>query len=106
MKPGEYLIDDGTIEANVGRETVTLVVTHRGDRPIQVGSHFHFYETNVGLDFDREAAKGMRLNIAAGLAVRFEPGEQKEVNLVAYAGNRIVYGHRALVNGELDGSTS
>ena len=106
MKPGEYLIDDGNIEANVGRETVTLVVTHRGDRPIQVGSHFHFYETNVGLDFDREAAKVMRLNIAAGLAVRFEPGEQKEVNLVAYAGNRIVYGHRALVNGELDGSTS
>lgn len=102
MKPGEYLIDDGNVEANVGRETVTLVVTHRGDRPIQVGSHFHFYETNVGLDFDREAAKGMRLNIAAGLAVRFEPGEEKEVSLVAYAGNRSVYGHRALVNGPLD----
>lgn len=101
MKPGEYLIDDGTIEANVGRETVTLVVTHRGDRPIQVGSHYHFYETNSALEFERESAKGMRLNIPAGLAVRFEPGEEKEVTLVAYAGERVVYGHRALVNGAL-----
>ena len=102
MKPGEYLIDEGSVEANVGRETVTLLVTHRGDRPIQVGSHFHFYETNSGLDFDREAARGMRLNIPAGLAIRFEPGEQKEVTLVAYAGNRVVYGHRGLINGPLD----
>ncbi len=101
MKPGEYLIDEGVIEANVGRETVMLLVTHRGDRPIQVGSHFHFYETNHALEFDREAARGMRLNIPAGLAVRFEPGEQKEVTLVAYAGERIVYGHRALVNGSI-----
>ena len=101
MKPGEYLIDAGVIEANVERETVMLLVTHRGDRPIQVGSHFHFYETNHALEFDREAARGMRLNIPAGLAVRFEPGEQKEVTLVAYAGERIVYGHRALVNGSI-----
>ena len=99
MKPGEYFVDDGVVEANVGRETVTLIVAHRGDRPIQVGSHFHFYETNSALDFDREQAKGMRLNIPAGLAVRFEPGEEKEVSLVAYAGARVVYGHRALVNG-------
>ncbi|MEM7344025.1 MAG: urease subunit beta [Chloroflexota bacterium] len=102
MKPGEYLIDEGQVTANVGRQTVTLVVTHRGDRPIQVGSHFHFYETNRALDFDREAAKGMRLNIPAGLAVRFEPGEEKAVTLVAYAGERQVFGHRALVNGSLD----
>ena len=101
MKPGEYLIDEGSIEANVGRETTTLIVTHTGDRPVQIGSHYHFYEVNGALTFDREAAKGMRLNIPAGLAVRFEPGEEKEVTLVAYAGNRVVYGHRALVNGEV-----
>lgn len=102
MKPGEYLIDEGVVAANVGRETVTLVVTHRGDRPIQIGSHFHFYEANSALDFNREVAKGMRLNIPAGLAVRFEPGEQKQVMLVAYAGARLVYGHRALINGSVD----
>ncbi len=101
MKPGEYLIDDGEVQANVGRETAVLIVTHRGDRPIQVGSHFHFYETNSALDFDREQAKGMRLNIPAGLAVRFEPGEEKEVSLVAYAGERVIYGHRGLVNGAI-----
>lgn len=105
MKPGEYLIDEGSVTANVGRKTVTLVVVHRGDRPIQVGSHFHFYETNRGLDFDRDVARGMRLNIPAGLAVRFEPGEEKEVTLVAYAGERAVYGHRGLVSGQLDQST-
>lgn len=101
MIPGEYLIDSGTIEANIGRQTTVMVVTHHGDRPIQVGSHFHFYETNKALVFDREAAKGMRLNIPAGLAVRFEPGEEKEVMLVAYAGEQIVYGHRGLINGSL-----
>ncbi|MEM7798801.1 MAG: urease subunit beta [Chloroflexota bacterium] len=104
MKPGEYLIDEGSVAANVGRKTVTLVVVHRGDRPIQVGSHFHFYETNAALDFNRDAARGMRLNIPAGLAVRFEPGEEKEVVLVAYAGGRSVYGHRGLINGSLDGT--
>lgn len=101
MKPGEYLIDNGTVTLNADRETVTLIVTHRGDRPIQVGSHFHFFETNTALDFDRSAARGMRLNIPAGLAVRFEPGEAKEVTLVAYAGSRRIYGHRGLVNGAL-----
>ena len=101
MKPGEYFIDEGSVEANVGRKTVSLIVTHKGDRPIQVGSHFHFYETNEALDFDRESTKGMRLNIPAGLAVRFEPGEEKEVTLVDYAGERIVYGHQAKVNGSV-----
>ena len=101
MKPGEYFIDEASVEANVGRKTVSLIVTLKGDRPIQVGSHFHFYETNEALDFDREVTKGMRLNIPAGLAVRFEPGEEKEVTLVDYAGERIVYGHQAKVNGSV-----
>jgi urease beta subunit len=104
MKPGEVLIDEaaGPIVANVGRATVTLLVKHTGDRPIQVGSHFHFFEVNGALEFDRAAAYGMRLNVAAGTAVRFEPGDAKEVTLVALAGARIAFGHRGLVQGTLD----
>ena len=101
MIPGEYLIKDGEIELNAGRKTVTLTVANTGDRPIQVGSHFHFSEVNAALEFDRRAAHGMRLDIAAGTAVRFEPGEEKEVPLVAYAGARHVYGHNGKVNGKL-----
>ncbi|MCB0104636.1 MAG: urease subunit beta [Caldilineaceae bacterium] len=103
MKPGEILIDEnaGPIAANVGRETGTLLVKHTGDRPIQVGSHFHFFEVNRALAFDRAAAYGMRLNVAAGTAVRFEPGDAKEVTLVALAGNGIAMGHRGLVQGAL-----
>ncbi len=102
MKPGEYLLQEGSITLNDGRETATVLVSNTGDRPIQVGSHYHFFEVNRALDFDRAAAYGMRLNIAAGTAVRFEPGEQKEVNLVAFGGSRIVHGHNGWVNGALD----
>lgn len=104
MKPGEYFLDEsaGDIAANVGRETVTLLVKHTGDRPVQVGSHFHFFEVNRALTFDRTAAYGMRLNTAAGTAVRFEPGEEKEVALVALGGERMVMGHNALVSGAAD----
>ena len=104
MRPGEILIDENAepIAANMGRATVTLLVKHTGDRPIQVGSHFHFFEVNRALAFDRAAAYGMRLNVAAGTAVRFEPGDAKEVKLVALAGDRIGMGHRGLVQGELD----
>jgi urease subunit beta len=107
MKPGEYLLDEtrGDIEANVGRATVQLLVKHVGDRPIQVGSHFHFFEVNRALVFDRPPAYGMRLNIAAGTAVRFEPGEEKNVSLVAFGGERILFGHNGLVNGALDEAT-
>jgi urease subunit beta len=101
MIPGEYLLDDGDIALNVGRATRTLVVANSGDRPIQVGSHFHFYETNPALLFEREAALGMRLNIAAGTAVRFEPGQRRTVELVALAGAREVYGFNGLVMGAL-----
>ena len=103
MKPGEYLLNDaaGDIEANGNRPTVTLLVKHTGDRPIQIGSHYHFFEVNRALDFDRQKAHGMRLNIPAGTAVRFEPGDEKEVSLVAFGGARMVYGHRGLVNGTL-----
>lgn len=103
MKPGEYLLNDaaGEIEANIGRKTATVLVRHTGDRPIQVGSHFHFFEVNRALDFERQEAYGMHLNIPAGTAVRFEPGDEKEVNLVAFGGSRMVYGHRGLVNGAL-----
>ena len=103
MKPGEVLIDEqaGEIEANAGRPTVVLLVKHTGDRPVQVGSHYHFFEVNNALAFDRQAAYGMRLNIAAGTAVRFEPGEEKVVNLVAFGGARVVYGHNGCVNGSL-----
>lgn len=104
MKPGEYLLDEsaGDITANAGRATVRLVVRHTGDRPIQVGSHFHFCEVNRGLAFDRAAAYGMRLNIPAGTATRFEPGDEKEVELVAFGGARVVRGHNGLVEGALD----
>ena len=101
MIPGEYQIQDGEIELNAGRRTLSLTVANSGDRPIQVGSHYHFAETNGALDFDRKAAHGMRLNIASGTAVRFEPGQQRTVELVDYAGERKVYGFRGLVQGKL-----
>ncbi len=101
MIPGELLIDEGEHALNPGRRTHTLVVKNAGDRPIQVGSHYHFAETNGALDFDREAARGMRLNIAAGTAVRFEPGQQRTVDLVDYSGERVVYGFRGLIQGRL-----
>ena len=101
MIPGEFLIDAGQHPLNTGRRSITLVVVNGGDRPIQVGSHYHFSETNSALVFDRTAARGMRLNIAAGTAVRFEPGQQRTVELVDYAGDRIVWGFRALTQGAL-----
>src|SRR3989442_13698754 len=102
MKPGEYLLSGDPIEINGGRPTVTLDVSNRGDRPVQVGSHFHFFEVNRQLVFDRERAYGMRLNILAGTAVRFEPGDTRVVELVALGGQRIVYGLNGLVDGRLD----
>jgi urease subunit beta len=99
--PGEYLIDAGEHVLNPGRRTVSMVVKNTADRPIQVGSHYHFAETNEALGFDRDAARGMRLNIASGMAVRFEPGQQRTVELVDYAGERRVYGFRGLVQGSL-----
>ena len=104
MIPGEHLTDDGEHAINTGRRTLTLAVQNTGDRPIQVGSHYHFAETNGALGFDRAAAQGMRLNIASGSAVRFEPGQQRTVELVDYAGDRMVYGFRGLVNGPIDTS--
>ncbi|MET3118003.1 urease subunit beta [Undibacterium sp. GrIS 1.8] len=101
MTPGEMLIEPGDIELNVGRATTTLVVSNSGDRPIQVGSHFHFFETNPALQFERQTAYGMRLNIAAGTAVRFEPGQQRTIELVALAGDRKVYGFNGKVMGAL-----
>ena len=101
MIPGEMFIKVGEIELNAGRKTATVTVTNTGDRPIQVGSHYHFFETNPALKFDRKAARGMRLNIAAGTAVRFEPGQTREVTLVALAGKRTVYGFRQDVMGKL-----
>lgn len=102
MIPGEVVAAEGEIELNAGRETVTLSVANTGDRPIQVGSHYHFYETNPALEFDRELSRGFRLNIAAGTAVRFEPGQTREVELVAYAGNRQVFGFNGRIMGGLD----
>lgn len=102
MIPGEVIAADGEIELNADRDTVTLSVANTGDRPIQVGSHYHFFETNPALDFAREKARGFRLNIAAGTAVRFEPGQTREVELVAYAGDRKVYGFNGRVMGGLD----
>ena len=102
MIPGEVIAAEGDIELNAGRKTVRLSVANTGDRPIQVGSHYHFYETNQALDFARDQARGFRLNIAAGTAVRFEPGQTREVELVAYAGDRHVYGFRGHVMGPLD----
>ena len=101
MIPGERFIQDGEIELNAGRDTVTLTVANTGDRPIQVGSHYHFFETNPALSFDRAQARGMRLDIAAGTAVRFEPGQSRDVQLVALAGKREVYGFRGDVMGKL-----
>ena len=101
MIPGEIITPLGEIELNQGRKTLTLTVANTGDRPIQVGSHFHFYEVNQALQFSRESSKGMRLNIPAGTAVRFEPGDVKEVELVAIAGSRQIYGFNGLINGEL-----
>ena len=101
MIPGEYIIDDGDIELNAGRETVKIKVANSGDRPVQVGSHYHFYETNLALTFDREVARGYRLNIPAGTATRFEPGQEREVELVEYAGDKKVYGFNAKIMGQL-----
>lgn len=101
MKPGELLVEEGDIELNVGRATKTLLIANTGDRPIQVGSHYHFFEANPALNFDRAAARGMRLNIAAGTAVRFEPGQEREVELVELDGKKTVYGFRGDVMGAL-----
>ena len=101
MIPGELFIKDGEIELNAGRKTATLTVANTGDRPIQVGSHYHFFETNPALKFDRRKARGLRLDIAAGTAVRFEPGQERTIELVAYGGARIVYGFNAKVMGRL-----
>ncbi|CAM2161095.1 urease subunit beta [Paraburkholderia tropica] len=101
MIPGEMLIDDGEIELNVGRETLSVTVSNTGDRPVQIGSHYHFYEVNEALVFEREVTRGFRLNIAAGTAVRFEPGQERTVELVALAGERAVYGFNGKVMGPL-----
>lgn len=102
MIPGQYFIDEGDLPLNPGRSTVDLIVSNTADRPIQVGSHYHFAEVNAALQFDRAAALGMRLNIASGTAIRFEPGQQRKVQLVAYQGERQVFGFRAQVQGALD----
>ena len=102
MIPGEIITQAGEIELNAGRETIQIQVANTGDRPIQVGSHFHFYEVNQALQFEREPTKGMRLNIPAGTAVRFEPGDEKEVELVTIAGRREIYGFNALIEGKLN----
>ncbi len=101
MIPGEIITSDGEIELNKGRKTLSIVVANKGDRPIQVGSHYHFYETNSALAFDRESTRGFRLNIPAGTAVRFEPGQSREIDLVEYAGKRCVYGFNAKIMGSL-----
>jgi urease subunit beta len=101
MIPGEYFIQDGEIELNKGRKRLTLTVANSGDRPIQVGSHYHFFETNPALKFDRRKTRGMRLDIPAGTAVRFEPGQTRDVTLVAFAGTRTVYGFRQEIMGKL-----
>jgi len=103
MIPGELFVEAGEIELNAGRPTLTLTVANTGDRPIQIGSHFHFFEVNPALDFDRAQARGMRLDIPAGTAVRFEPGDEREVTLVPLVGSRKVYGFNALIEGNLDG---
>ena len=100
MIPGEYILEHGYIECNVGRDTQMITVVNTGDRPVQIGSHFHFFEVNKQMEFDREKAFGMRLNIAAGTAVRFEPGEEKDVELVSYGGDKKVFGFNDLVNGK------
>lgn len=106
MIPGEIITQEGDIELNAGRPTVRLQVANTGDRPIQVGSHFHFYEVNEALKFDREQAKGMRLDIPAGTAVRFEPGDEREVTLVPFTGTRQVYGFNGRINGRIQAVNS
>jgi urease subunit beta len=101
MIPGEVIVMDGELELNAGRDTRRITVANSGDRPIQVGSHYHFYETNNALQFERERARGYRLNIAAGTAIRFEPGQQRDVELVALAGDRMVYGFQGKIMGPL-----
>ncbi len=101
MIPGEVIVQDGDIELNEGAATRRVKVTNQGDRPVQVGSHYHFFETNEALDFDRQASRGFRLNIAAGTSVRFEPGQQREVELVAFSGGRVVCGFQGRINGAL-----
>jgi len=101
MKPGEYILDDADVLLNADRPAARLLVRNTGDRPIQVGSHYHFAEVNPALDFDRDSARGMHLDIPAGTAIRFEPGEEKEIPLVAFSGRQAVYGHRGQVNGAL-----
>jgi len=103
--PGEIIPQTGEIELNAGRATIRVRVANTGDRPIQVGSHFHFFEVNEALQFDREATKGMRLNIPAGTAIRFEPGDEREVELVTLVGSRQVYGFNGKINGQLDSSS-
>ena len=105
MIPGEIKVADGEIEINPGRDRIRVTVANTGDRPVQVGSHYHFYETNPALRFEREPTRGFRLDIPAGTAVRFEPGQSREVGLVAYAGERRVYGFNAAVMGALDAAT-
>jgi len=105
MIPGEILTADGDIELNAGRETLTVSVANTGDRPIQVGSHYHFFETNPALEFNRSTSRGFRLNIPAGTAVRFEPGQSREVELTAYSGDRKIYGFNGLVMGPLEGES-
>jgi urease subunit beta len=102
MIPGEIIPRDGEIELNINRPTLNLTVANTGDRPIQIGSHYHFYEVNAALSFDRAATRGMRLDIPAGTAVRFEPGDEKQVRLVALAGSREIYGFNAQIEGRLD----
>ncbi len=102
MIPGEFLVAEGEIELNAGRPSITLSVANSGDRPIQVGSHYHFFETNAALLFERDKARGMRLDIPAGTAVRFEPGQSREVTLVPYDGTRRVFGFNGKVMGDLD----
>ena len=106
MIPGEYILAPGDITCNVGRATVQLTVVNTGDRPVQVGSHYHFFEVNKQMRFNRRKAFGMRLNIAAGTAVRFEPGEEKEVELVTFGGNRKLFGFNSLVNGDTSGNSN
>ena len=99
MIPGEYILAEGNIECNVGRSTIKIVVINTGDRPVQIGSHYHFFEVNKQIEFDRKKAFGMRLNISAGTAIRFEPGEEKEIELVAFGGKQSIYGINNLTNG-------
>lgn len=101
MLAGEFIIQDGDIELNAGAKQLTINVANTGDRPIQVGSHYHFYETNAGLKFDREASRGMRLDIASGTAVRFEPGQSRDITLIPIGGNRTIYGFNQAIQGEL-----